>query len=104
MKKILILLSILFLIVSIVFIQTQKSKPLISSFYHWENTYNQKDSKEKLYIKVLDIAYSTKMEAINTKFLTKPKKQCGSSQNSPMSACSRIMFVLIYGLSINICE
>ena len=74
MKKILILLSILFLIVSIVFIQTQKSKPLISSFYHWENTYNQKDSKEKLYIKVLDIAYSTKMEAINTKFLTKPKK------------------------------
>ena len=74
MKKILILLSILFLIVSIIFIQTQKSKPLISSFYHWENTYNQKDSKEKLYIKVLDIAYSTKMEAINTKFLTKPKK------------------------------
>ena len=74
MKKILILLSILFLIVSIVFIQTQKSKPLISSFYHWGNTYNQKDSKEKLYIKVLDIAYSTKMEAINTKFLTKPKK------------------------------
>ena len=74
MKKILILLSILFLIVSIIFIQTQKSKSLISSFYHWENTYNQKDSKEKLYIKVLDIAYSTKMEAINTKFLTKPKK------------------------------
>ena len=74
MKKILILLSILFLIVSIVFIQTQKSKPLTSSFYHWENTYNQKDSKEKIYIKVLDIAYSTKMEAINTKFLTKPNK------------------------------
>lgn len=71
MKKIFVLLSIIFLIVSFIFIQTQKSKPLTSSFYHWENSYTQENLKEKLYIKVLDIAYSTKMEAINTKFVSK---------------------------------
>ena len=74
MKKILVLLSILFLIVSFIFIQNKKTKPLTSSYYHWENTYTQENPEEKLYIKVLDIAYSTKMEAINTKFLTKPNK------------------------------
>lgn len=72
MKKILILITTLLLIVSFIFIKNKESEPLIFSFYHWENTYKEKDLKEKVYIKVLDIAYSTKIEAINTKFLEKP--------------------------------
>lgn len=44
------------------------------SFYHWENSYNEKNIKEKVYIKILDISYSTKIEAINTSFQTKPNK------------------------------
>lgn len=72
MKKILILITTLLLIVSFIFIKNKESEPLIFSFYHWENSYKEKDLKEKVYIKVLDIAYSTKIEAINTKFLEKP--------------------------------
>ena len=74
MKNILLLLSIIFIIVSLIFIQTKKTKPLTSSFYYWENIYNEKEVNEKLYIKVLDIAYSTKMEVISTIFNSKPNK------------------------------
>lgn len=74
MKNILLLLSIIFIIVSLIFIQTKKTKPLTSSFYYWENVYNEKEVNEKLYIKVLDIAYSTKMEVISTIFNSKPNK------------------------------
>uniref|UniRef100_UPI004047FB82 hypothetical protein n=1 Tax=Aliarcobacter sp. TaxID=2321116 RepID=UPI004047FB82 len=74
MRNILLLLSIIFIIVSFIFIQTKNTKPLKSSFYYWENIYNEKDINEKLYIKVLDIAYSTKMEVISTIFKTKPNK------------------------------
>jgi len=45
-----------------------------SSFYFWENNYNIKDTKEKLYIKVLDIKYSNRLEIIKTNFTQKAPK------------------------------
>ncbi len=72
MRIVLLLLSAVFLIVSFIFIQNKKKEPINISFYHWENSYNQKEIKEKVYIKVLDISYSTKVEVINTIFQTKP--------------------------------
>ncbi|MBD3830524.1 MAG: hypothetical protein IE890_08555 [Arcobacter sp.] len=74
MKKVLILLSFIFLIVSILFIiKNEKSQDLTISFYSWENSFNQKEITEKLYIKVLDIAYSTKLEIIKSNLQEKPK-------------------------------
>jgi len=72
MKKILIILSAIFLIISFFLISTKKPEPLFISFYSWENSFDKKDINEKLYIKVLDISYSTKLEVINTIFQTKP--------------------------------
>ncbi|AXX89454.1 hypothetical protein CKA55_09205 [Arcobacter suis] len=72
MKIVLLLLSAVFLIVSFIFIQNKKEEPINISFYHWENSYNQKEIKQKIYIKVLDISYSSKIEVINTIFQTKP--------------------------------
>ena len=72
MRIALLLLSAVFLIVSFIFIQTKKQEPINISFYHWENTYNQKEIKEKVHIKVLDISFSSKVEVINTIFQTKP--------------------------------
>jgi hypothetical protein len=71
MKKILIIFVII--IFSIIFLLPQK-KALTYSFYHWSNTYNQSNVKDKLYIKILDINYSTKLEIINTNFKQKPKE------------------------------
>lgn len=74
MKKVLILLSFIFLIVSTIFImKNKKSQDLTISFYSWENSFNQKEITEKLYIKVLDIAYSTKLEIIKSNLQEKPK-------------------------------
>lgn len=72
MRIVLLLLSAVFLIVSFIFIQNKKEEPINISFYHWENSYNQKEIKQKIYIKVLDISYSSKIEVINTIFQTKP--------------------------------
>lgn len=72
MRIVLLLLSAVFLIVSFIFIQNKKEEPINISFYHWENSYNQKEIKQKVYIKVLDISYSSKIEVINTIFQTKP--------------------------------
>lgn len=72
MRIALLLLSAVFLIVSFIFIQNKKEEPINISFYHWENSYNQKEIKQKVYIKVLDISYSSKIEVINTIFQTKP--------------------------------
>lgn len=71
MKKILIILVVV--VFSILFL-IPKKKDLTYSFYHWSNTYNQNNVKDKLYIKILDIDYSTKLEIINTNFKQKPKK------------------------------
>lgn len=74
MKKVLILLSFIFLIISTIFImKNKKSQDLTISFYSWENSFNQKEITEKLYIKVLDIAYSTKLEIIKSNLQEKPK-------------------------------
>ena len=72
-KKNLIFFFILFFISFLVFNIDKKEEPLSISFYSWENSFNQKEIKEKLYIKVLDIAYSTRLELVKTNLLTKPK-------------------------------
>ncbi len=64
---------ILFIFIVIVVFLSQKEK-LTYSFYHWESNFKQKDIKEKLYIKVLDISYSNKFEIIKTTFLQKAPK------------------------------
>jgi hypothetical protein len=53
--------------------KNKKSQDLTISFYSWENSFNQKEITEKLYIKVLDIAYSTKLEIIKSNLQEKPK-------------------------------
>lgn len=73
MKKIFIPLILIFLFVSFIFVQTKKNEPLTISFYSWENNFDKKDINEKLYIKVLDIAYSTKLEIVTTNLKTTPK-------------------------------
>ena len=72
-KKNLIFFFILFVISFLVFDINKKEEQLSISFYSWENSFNQKEIKEKLYIKVLDIAYSTRLELVKTNLLTKPK-------------------------------
>ena len=73
MKKIIIILSIGFMVAFFVFFKNQKSPDLTISFYHWENSFNQQDIKEKLYIKVLDISYSTKLEILTSNIIQIPK-------------------------------
>ena len=69
MKKLLLLLSlILSIFLALTFI---KKEPINISYYHWQNSFNIKDSQEKLYIKVLDISYSNKLEFVNTSFKQK---------------------------------
>ncbi len=73
MKKIIVILIIVFLTISLIFIKSQKSPDLNISFYSWENSFNKSDIKEKLYIKVLDIAYSSKLEIITSSIKEPPK-------------------------------
>lgn len=72
-KKILLLISLLVLITYFVFIQNKTTKPLSISFYHWENSFKEEGIKDKLYIKILDISYSTKLEIITTNMKEIPK-------------------------------
>ena len=74
MKKTLFILLSFTIIISLILLFLPKKKNLNYSFYHWSNTYNQKDVKDKLYIKILDIDYSTKLELVNTYFKQKPKE------------------------------
>lgn len=73
MKKTLIILFISFLAIAFIFTKSQKLPNLTISFYSWENSFNEKEIKEKLYIKVLDIAYSTKLEIIKSNLQETPK-------------------------------
>lgn len=73
MKKTLIILFISFLAIAFIFTKSQKLPNLTISFYSWENSFNEKKIKEKLYIKVLDIAYSTKLEIIKSNLQETPK-------------------------------
>lgn len=76
MKKILLLLSFIALTSFLIFkMSTHKAdEKLSSSFYFWESDFNEKNSEDKLYIKVLDINYSQKLEIIKTSFLQKAPK------------------------------
>lgn len=74
MKKIVILISLILVFALIVFSynKTQK-KDIQISFYSWENSFDKKDINEKLYIKVLDINFSTKLELLKTNIKETPK-------------------------------
>ena len=61
------------MIVSSIFIMQKEKAPLSISFYSWENSFDEKNINEKLYIKVLDIAYSTKLEIVTTNIKEAPK-------------------------------
>lgn len=67
-----------FIVLILVLISTSfflnKKEEKTASFYYWENDYSLNNPKEKLYIKILDIAYSNKIEVIKTTFSkTAPK-------------------------------
>ncbi|WP_294966530.1 hypothetical protein [Sulfurimonas sp.] len=71
MNKTSIILLIFFLLLSFIFL-LYPQKEITYSFYHWKNKYNIKNNTDKLYIKVLDIEYTNKLELIKTKFTTNP--------------------------------
>lgn len=68
------IIPIFLFIVFVIFSLDNSSKNLKSSFYHWKSVYDKKDVKEKLYIKVLDVSYSKKLEFVKTLFIKKPTK------------------------------
>ncbi len=68
-------LLFIFFLIAISFIYKNSHKEFSSSFYFWENSYKLEDVKDKLYIKVLDIKYSNKMEIIETNFIKSPPKE-----------------------------
>ncbi|WP_152632953.1 hypothetical protein [Aliarcobacter butzleri] len=74
MKKIVILISIILVFALIVFSynKTQK-KDIQISFYSWENSFEEQNINEKLYIKVLDVNFSTKLELLKTNIKETPK-------------------------------
>ncbi|MDN5107952.1 hypothetical protein PJV93_07085 [Aliarcobacter butzleri] len=74
MKKIVILISIILVFALIVFSynKTQK-KDIQISFYSWENSFEEQNINEKLYIKVLDVNFSTKLELLKTNIKDVPK-------------------------------
>ncbi|AXX93054.1 hypothetical protein CPU12_13435 [Malaciobacter molluscorum LMG 25693] len=71
MKKIFFLFF--FILVTFFIVFNMQKKQLTYSFYNWKNSFSLKKQDNKLYIKVLDINYSNKLEVINTYFKTKPK-------------------------------
>ncbi|MFW2554549.1 hypothetical protein [Aliarcobacter butzleri] len=74
MKKIVILISLILVFSLIVFSynKTQK-KDIQISFYSWENSFEEQNINEKLYIKVLDVNFSTKLELLKTNIKEPPK-------------------------------
>ncbi|WP_419673008.1 hypothetical protein [Aliarcobacter butzleri] len=74
MKKIVILISLILVFALIVFSynKTQK-KDIQISFYSWENSFEEQNINEKLYIKVLDVNFSTKLELLKTNLKEPPK-------------------------------
>ncbi|MDN5097628.1 hypothetical protein O8C85_03715 [Aliarcobacter butzleri] len=73
MKKYILVFVLILLITLSFFSKTIKNEDSTVSFYSWENSFDIKDTNEKLYIKVLDIAFSTKLEPIKTNLKTIPK-------------------------------
>ncbi|MFY4808056.1 hypothetical protein ACOTVK_05785 [Aliarcobacter butzleri] len=74
MKKIVISISLILVFALIVFSynKTQK-KDIQISFYSWENSFEEQNINEKLYIKVLDVNFSTKLELLKTNIKETPK-------------------------------
>ena len=75
MKKLLIFVTVLLLTISVIFILKKENRNFNFSYYFWENNYNlEQDTNDKLYIKVLDIKYSNKLEIIETNFIKSAPK------------------------------
>lgn len=75
MKKLLIFVTVLLLTISVIFILKKENRNFNFSYYFWENRYNlEQDTNDKLYIKVLDIKYSNKLEIIETNFIKSAPK------------------------------
>ncbi|MFX4277565.1 hypothetical protein ACOL3G_06765 [Aliarcobacter butzleri] len=74
MKRIVILISIILVFALIVFSYNKtQTKDIQISFYSWENSFEEQNINEKLYIKVLDINFSTKLELLKTNIKETPK-------------------------------
>ena len=74
MKKIVILISLILVFALIVFNYNKtQTKDIQISFYSWENSFEEQNINEKLYIKVLDVNFSTKLELIKTNIKDVPK-------------------------------
>ncbi|MCT7609978.1 hypothetical protein N5U14_03875 [Aliarcobacter butzleri] len=74
MKKIVILISLILVFALIVFSYNKtQTKDIQISFYSWENSFEEQNINEKLYIKVLDVNFSTKLELIKTNIKETPK-------------------------------
>ena len=74
MKKIVILISLILVFALIVFSYNKtQTKDIQISFYSWENSFEEQNINEKLYIKVLDINFSTKLELLKTNIKETPK-------------------------------
>lgn len=74
MKKIVILISIILVFALIVFSYNKtQTKDIQISFYSWENSFEEQNINEKLYIKVLDVNFSTKLELLKTNIKDVPK-------------------------------
>lgn len=75
MKKLLIFITVLLLTISLIFTLKKENRNFNFSYYFWENRYNlEQDTNDKLYIKVLDIKYSNKLEIIETNFIKSAPK------------------------------
>lgn len=75
MKKLLIFITVLLLTISLIFTLKKENRNFNFSYYFWENNYNlEQDTNDKLYIKVLDIKYSNKLEIIETNFIKSAPK------------------------------
>lgn len=74
MKKIVILISLILVFALIVFSYNKtQTKDIQISFYSWENSFEEQNINEKLYIKVLDVNFSTKLELLKTNIKDAPK-------------------------------
>ncbi|MCT7910539.1 hypothetical protein N5912_01715 [Arcobacter lacus] len=74
MKKIVILISLILVFALIVFSYNKtQTKDIQISFYSWKNSFEEQNINEKLYIKVLDINFSTKLELLKTNLKETPK-------------------------------
>ncbi|WP_418185943.1 hypothetical protein ACNSOS_03415 [Aliarcobacter vitoriensis] len=75
MKKYILVSFVFFIAFFIFFEKSKENTNQTMSFYSWENSYKEKIETEKMYIKVLDIKYSTKLEIIKTNFIENPPKE-----------------------------